>query len=91
MREATILRKHSIVVQEPFNGTFEVDCITKPVPELSCTFINASLTVLKYSVAGSSDDSDMNQITQVTLRICQIVTYNMVNQTPLDRNAIYFI
>ena len=77
-----------IIVQETFNGTLEVDCITKPLPELLYTFINAFIQGSKYSLEGLSDDSDMNQRTVGTLAICQIITCNKVNQTALDRKAI---
>ena len=37
MKAASILRKYSIVKQEPFNGSFDTNCLSKPVPELLYT------------------------------------------------------
>lgn len=84
MKAASILRKHSIVVQKPFDGFFDANCLSKPVPELLYTFMNALLQGSKDSVAGL-DDIDMNQRTKVTLGICQIITYNMVKHTPSEK------
>ena len=33
IKAASILRKYSIVKQEPFDGCFYTNCLSKPVPE----------------------------------------------------------
>ena len=34
MNAASLLRKKSIVIQEPFTGSFDENCLSHPVPEV---------------------------------------------------------
>ena len=85
MKAASILRKHSLVLQKPFNGSFDANSISRSVPELLYTFMNALLQGSKESIDSSNNDSDKKQRTKVTLGICKIITYNIIKRAPLEK------
>ena len=84
MKAASLLRKKSIVIQEPFTGSFDENCLSHPVTEVLFTFMNVLLQGSKNSMEETNDDVDRSQRSKCTLTLCQLIMYNMVKYTSLE-------
>ena len=92
MRAAGVLRKHVLVKQDPFTGSFSSHCLTGPVPEPLLTFMKVLLQGPKANIEGSVEsgesDAGMDQRSKVACGLCQLITYNTVKYAMSSPTAI---
>ena len=58
MRAAGVLRKHVLVKQDPFTGSFSSHCLTGPVLEPLLTFMKVLLQGPKANIEGSMESGE---------------------------------
>ncbi len=82
-----MLRKHVLVKQDPFVGSFPSDCLTKPIPESLLSFMAVLLHGPQATLDGSGVSGDVHQRFKVACGLSQLIMYNSVKGTSISKTT----